>query len=160
MDQQTFTALTQAHMGMVYRLAFHILGSPHDADDVTQEVFLRLLRAGPAFESDEHAKYWLIRVTRNECKRLVRAPWRRHAVALDDLEAVLPWEAPEQPELFQSVLALPPKYRGPLYLFYYEEMSTEQIARALGRSPSTVRTQLSRAREQLRHILKEEWNDD
>lgn len=155
MEQQTFHALAEEYMDMVYRLAFHNLGSPHDADDVTQEVFLRLLRFGPEFESAGHARRWLIRVTVNECKRLIRSPWRRHTVALEDYAAALEWETPEQSELFQAVMALPLKYRAPVYLFYYEGLSTDEIARALNRSPSTVRTQLARAREQLKHILQE-----
>lgn len=160
MEQQTFHALAEEYMDMVYRVACNSLGSSHDADDVTQEVFLRLLRSRTDFESGEHVKHWLLRVTINECKRLTRAPWRRHTVSLDALEGTLQCENPEQSELFKQVMALPSKYRVPLYLFYYEELSTDEIARIVKRSPSTVRTQLYRARQQLREILKEEWSDD
>lgn len=160
MDQETFAALAEEHMDMVYRIAFHDLHSPQDADDVTQEVFLRLLRAAPEFDGADHAKHWLIRVTLNECRRLACSPWRRHTVPLTDCEAVPHWESPEQGELFQTVMGLPRKYRVPLYLYYYEGCRVNEIARLLRRSPSTVQTQLARGREQLKHILTEEWSYD
>lgn len=158
MNQDTFSALADQYMDMVYRVAYHALRSPHDADDVTQEVFLRLLRAGPAFGSEAHAKHWLIRVTLNESKRLLCSPWRRHTAPLADYEASLSWETPEQEDLFQAVMNLPRKYRLPLYLYYYEGYAVREIAQLLRRKPSTVQTQLARGREQLKHILQEEWS--
>lgn len=160
MDKQSFHALAEEHMDMVYRVAYNSLVSPHDADDVTQEVFLRLLRSKTEFESGEHVKHWLLRVTINECRRLTRSPWRRHTVPLDSFEGTLQLETPEQSDLFRQVMALPKKYRVPLYLFYYEELSTEEIARIINRSPSTVRTQLYRARQQLKDTLEEEWSNE
>ena len=71
-----FTILAEGHMDLVYRVALNCVRHPTDADDVTQNVMLRLLRAGPQFESEEHARRWLIRVTANESKRLLSAPWR------------------------------------------------------------------------------------
>ena len=153
MNQDTFSALADQYMDMVYRVAYHALRSPHDADDVTQEVFLRLLRAGPAFESETHAKHWLIRVTLNESKRLLCSPWRRHTAPLADYEASLSWETPEQEDLFQAVMNLPRKYRLPLYLYYYEGYPTADIARMLGVAPATVRSRLNRARKKLKLTL-------
>lgn len=146
-------------MDMVYRVAYNSLKNPHDADDVTQEVFLRLLRTDTEFTDQAHVKHWLLRVAVNECRRLACSPWRRRTVALEDYEATLQWETPQEPDMFRQVMALPAKYRVPLYLFYYEELSTQEIAGVLGRSPSTVRTQLARAREKLKTLLLEEWSD-
>lgn len=160
MDKQTFHALAEEYMDMVYRVAYNSLGSPHDADDVTQEVFLRLLRAKTEFESGKHVKHWLLRVTMNECRRLKCVPWRRHTVSLEGIEGTLQCELPEQSDLLRQVMSLPSKYRVPLYLFYYEELSTEEIARIINRKPSTVRTQLLRARQQLKDILEEEWRNE
>ena len=159
MEQTTFQALAEKYMDSVYRVAYNCLKSPHDADDVTQEVFLRLLRTDTAFQSEAHAKHWLLRVAVNESRRLAGSPWRRHTAALEDYAQTLEWETPQESDLFRQVMALPAKYRVPLYLFYYEELSTQEIAAVLGRSPSTVRTQLSRAREQLKSLLLEEWSD-
>lgn len=159
MRTQTFQALAEKYMDMVYRVAYNSLKNSCDADDVTQEVFLRLLRAKADFENEEHAKHWLIRVALNECRRLACSPWRRHTAALDECAELPQWDTPQESDMFRQVMALPSKYRVPLYLYYYEELTTQEIADVLGRSPSTVRTQLSRAREQLKSLLLEEWSD-
>ena len=136
---------------MVYRLALAQTHSSHDADDVFQEVFLRYLRAAPAFREEEHRKAWLLRVTVNCCKKLHGSFWRRHTVALSE---ALPAQNPEEGELLGLLEGLPPKYRAVLHLYYYEGYATEEIAAILGRSPSTVRSQLSRGRALLRDAWK------
>ena len=156
MDQTTFTHLAETYMDMVYRLACHYLRSPQDADDVTQEVFLRLLRTETAFDGEEHARHWLVRVTLNEAKRLCRSPWRQRTAPLEDFHGTAPLPGEEQRALFEAVMALPRKYRVPLYLYYFEGYGTEEIGAILSRPPSTVQTQLARAREKLRQMWKEE----
>ena len=136
---------------MVYRLALAQTHSSHDADDVFQEVFLRYLRAAPVCREEEHRKAWLLRVTVNCCKKLHGSFWRRHTVALSE---ALPAQNPEEGELLGLLEGLPPKYRAVLHLYYYEGYATEEIAAILGRSPSTVRSQLSRGRALLRDAWK------
>lgn len=155
--QNDFVSLAEQYMDMVFRIAFHDLGSASDADDVTQEVFLRLLRAAPRFDGEAHAKHWLIRVTLNECRRLRLSPWRRRVAPLP--EPADAGEVPEQKELLQAVMTLPRKYRAPLYLHYYEGYSTDEVAKLLGCSPGAIRTQLARGRQQLKNILQEDWSD-
>ena len=92
----------------------------------------------------------------NESRRLLTAPWRRRTVSLEELSAVLPAGREEQVELLEAVLSLPRLYRLPLYLYYYEGYSVEEVGELLGRRPSTVQTQLARGREQLRRKLTEE----
>ena len=77
MENREFELLARQYMDMVFRLAFSYMKSASDADDVTQNVLLRLLRNAKPFESEEHARFWLVRVTVNECKRALRSPWRR-----------------------------------------------------------------------------------
>ena len=136
---------------MVYRLALAQTHSSHDADDVFQEVFLRYLRSTPAFREEEHRKAWLLRVTVNCCKKLHGSFWRRHTVALSE---TLPAQNPEEGELLGLLEGLPQKYRAVLHLYYYEGYATEEIAAILGRSPGTVRSQLSRGRALLRYAWK------
>ena len=136
---------------MVYRLALAQTQSSHDADDVFQEVFLRYLRAAPVFREEEHRKAWLLRVTVNCCKKLHGSFWRRHTVALSE---ALPAQNPEEGELLGLLEGLPQKYRAVLHLYYYEGYATEEIAAILGRSPGTVRSQLSRGRALLRDAWK------
>ena len=155
MKQEAFSALAERYMGLVYRVALNCVGHPADADDVTQNVMLRTFRSAPEFEGEEHARRWLIRVTVNESRRLLTAPWRRRTVALEELEGALPAQPREDLELLEQVLALPAKYRLPLYLYYYEGYSVEEVGRLTGRKASTVQTQLARGRERLKNLLKE-----
>lgn len=136
----------------VYRLAYAMTRSRSDADDVFQEVFLRYLRSAPAFREEEHRKAWLLRVTINCAKKLHAAPWRRRTEPLSEtLEA----PSPEGEALWEELRRLPDKYRTVLHLYYYEDMTTEEIARLLDRSPATVRSQLMRGRDRLRVLLEE-----
>lgn len=141
---------------MVYRLAFARTGTSHDADDVYEEVFLRLLKKKPKFYSEEHRRAWLIRVTINCSNTFLTDLWRKRT---QELPEDLPFQEPEDYELYSSLQQLSAKYRSVIHLFYYEDMSVEEISRLLNRKPSTVRTQLTRAREQLRQLLKEEDYD-
>ncbi|MDD6089126.1 MAG: sigma-70 family RNA polymerase sigma factor [Clostridiales bacterium] len=154
MNNEEFETLAKRHMDMVYRLAFNYMKSASDADDVTQNVLLRLLKNGKPFASGEHARYWLVRVTVNECRRALRSPWRRVGDIGEYAES-LQFETPEHSELFYAVMELPEKYRTAIYLHYYEGYSTKEIAEIIGVPAATVRTRLRRAREQLKTGLKE-----
>ena len=161
MDQGEFTRAVERHQDAVYRVALHALGSPQDADDAVQEVFLRLYTAQKTFESEEHLRRWLLRVTVNWCRDVLRSPWRRRTAPLEgQLPAEPEFEAPEQEALYRAVLSLPERYRLVLGLFYYEELSVKEIAGLLGLEVSAVTTRLSRARKKLKEILGEVWQDE
>ena len=156
MTDKTPEQLVRAYGDMVYRLAYAQTRSRHDADDVFQEVFLRVVQRCPSFDSEAHEKAWLIRVTLNCLKSHWRAAWRRHDVPLDDR---IPCPAPEERALDDALRRLSPKARAAVHLFYFEGYTAEEIARMGGEKPSAVRTRLTRARAQLRDLLKGE-NDD
>lgn len=143
----------EACSDMVYRLAYAKTGSKQDADDVYQEVFLRYLKKRPCFESEEHRKAWMLRVTINCTNSFLSSRWRKNQTELPE---DLPFTDKRQQDLHMELQRLPVKYRDVIHLFYYEELSVEEIGRALRRKPSTVRTQLTRAREMLRRFMKEE----
>ena len=145
--------VVSAYGGMVYRLAFARMGKREDAEEVFQEVFLRYFRREREFRDEEHRRAWLLRVTVNRCSSLWSSPWRRRTVPLDP---ELPAPAREDPALWEALERLSPKYREVIHLFYYEQLSLEEISRVLGRKNATVRSQLTRARAQLRDLLKEE----
>ena len=138
---------------MVYRMAYAQTRSRQDADDIFQEVFLRYHRSAPAFASEAHQKAWLLRVTANCSKSLVLSPWRRRAAPLEDVYA---YTDPEESAVDAALARIPAKYLSVIHLFYYEGYDTEEIGRILGRRPSTVRSQLTRARQKLKELLKEE----
>ena len=141
---------------MVYRLAFARTGTKHDAEDVYEEVFLRFLKKKPEFESEEHRKAWFLRVTVNCSNTFLSSIWQKRTEGLSE---EISFTEKEHQDLHQELQRLPMKYRSVIHLFYYEELSVEEIGRILNRKPATVRTQLTRARELLRGMLKEEDYD-
>lgn len=145
--------IIKTYSNMVYRLAFARTGTKEDADEVYQEVFLRLLKKRPVFESEEHCKAWLLRVTVNCSNTLLASLWKKRTVALEE---DLPFQEKESLELYREISRLPQKYRDVIHLFYYEELSVAEISEFLHRRKSTVRTQLTRARALLKEILEEE----
>lgn len=146
--------LARRYAGDVFRLAYARTGSRADAEDVMQETFVRLLRARPDFAEPEHAKAWLLRVAANCANDWFRAPWRRRERPLED---ALPAPAePEEGGVVEAVLALPAKYRIPIHLYYYEELSVAEIAKIMGKSEGAVKSRLFRARALLRDMLKED----
>lgn len=152
---ETFADAATRHMDMIYRVAYGWLKNTDDANDVTQDVLLELYKTGRAFDSEEHLKNWLVRVTINRCKMLFRAPWRR-TENIDDYAETLRWEEPEHADLFRAVMALDQMYRVPLVLFYCEGYSTAEVAGILGLNENTVSTRLRRAKAKLRDYLEEE----
>ncbi len=152
-----------AHGSSVYLVALAQTRSEHDAQDVAQDVFCRLLTDATAFTGDEHLRAWLLRVTVNRCHELHRMPWRHRVDALDErAELPSPGVGTEDTALaelradpvWQALRKLPEKLRVVALLHYVEEYSTDQIARIVGCAPATVRTRLHRARRQMRQILE------
>ena len=135
----------------LYRTAYLLLGNPHDVQDILQEVLLRYMEKAPDFQSPDHEKAWLLRVTANCCKDCLRFRARHACLDLDALQELLP--APEKRQLVQELYALPAKYRSVLILYYFEGYSAGEIARILGLSENAVRKRLQRAREALKKEL-------
>lgn len=155
MTDQRFRETVELYGDMVFRLAYSYLKNRADAEDVMQEVLLKLYVEPREFESADHEKHWLLRVAANECKKLLRSPWRRRTDPLDEAAEAAAFDRPAQSELFRQVMALPPKYRAAVYLHYYEGYSVKEIGELLGAKASTVQTWLMRARGQLKTKLKE-----
>ena len=145
---------------MVYRLAYARMQNRHDADDIFQEVFLRYIRRAPVFESYEHGKAWFLRTTINCCKNMWMSAWRRKTTALTDAEEqpVL-YDTEEAQMLAEALAALPVKYRTVLHLYYYEELTAEEISRIQQIPAGTVRMQLSRGRTMLKDALLKEQGE-
>lgn len=150
---------------MVYRIAYTRLGNPEDAEDVSQNVFLRFFKANKSFDSEEHLKAFLIRIAINCANSYVKSLWVKHRKFTEEItqeqDLVSDDDISEQAEagetkreILKAVSSLPPKYREVIYLFYYEDMTTEQIAKTLRKKDGTVRCHLTRAREMLKELLK------
>jgi len=140
-----------AYKDDVYRLALSYTRSVQEAEDVCQSVFLKLMEhtVTPGKE-----RAWLMQVTANTCRSLLRSGWWRRTAPLEECSAA----APEgHSEVYRALMALPPKYRVVLYLHYYECSSTAEIGKLLRLSRSAVTTRLSRGRKMLKEMLREAY---
>lgn len=152
------TLVVEKYFDMVYRLARKIAGADK-ADDAVQNVFMRYMRHYTEFESEEHIKAWLIRVTYNCCNSELKNTWQQRTEGFGDDERNIalasdPHELIEDSGITQAVDKLPPKYRTVIHLYYYEEYSTREIAELTNQKEATVRTLLNRGRKRLEKILK------
>ena len=153
MNHEELEQLVREYGPSIYRLAYARTGSRSDAEDVMQDVFLKLLRAKPQFRDEEHCRAWLLRVTANRAADLYRSAWRRRTQPLADEQSGREPE-PEAGDVLEAVLSLPAQYRTAVHLFYYEELSVAEIAAILHQSEGAVKTRLHRARAMLRDKLK------
>lgn len=149
-----FSYIAQQYMDTVFRVAFSSLKNRADADDITQNVLLKLYRYEGDFQSEAHMKNWLIRVTINECKSAVRSLWRQ-TENIEDYVNSLSMPTQEHSELLEAVLKLPKKYCTAIYLHYYEGYSAAEMAELLSVPEATVYTHLKRGRERLKTMLTE-----
>lgn len=124
MDKHEAERLVEEYGDMVFRLAYAKTGNRQDAEDVTQEVFLRLLRKAPEhFNSGDHAKHWLLRVTLQRANDPFRARARRRELPLEAAEELKAQEREEPGETLTAVMTLPEELRIPIHLYYYEDLS-------------------------------------
>ena len=148
--------VVDAYAAMVYRLALTRVRTVPDAEDVFQEVFLRYFEKERTFENEEHRKAWLIRVTINCSKKWLCSAWMKRTVPLDES---LPFPQQQDRDVYFAVLELPAQYRTVIHLHYYERMPVEEMAQVLSISESAVKSRLYRARNLLREMLKEEFDE-
>lgn len=141
-----------SHAGRMYRIAYALLLSAHDAEDAAAEVFARFLRKMPVFKNAEHEKAWFLRVTVNVCRDMLRRRAVRSYTPLEEIAEITPAEQKDA-RVLESVLALPEKFRVCVLLHYFEGFRVEEIARILHLSPSAVKMRLSRARDMLKTAL-------
>ena len=142
----------KTHGDTVYRLALCRMRNAADAEDVYQDVFLRLFGQDTADWDAERVKAWLIRATLNRCADLYRFRLRRPTLPLEEV-ADIAADNGEAAALWEAVGRLPDKLRVPVHLHYGEGYSTEEIAALLSVPPATVRTRLHRARGKLKEML-------
>ena len=152
-SDETISRIVETYSPMLLRLACTRLDDPADAEDIVQEVFLKLLTARPLFRDSEHEKAWLIRTTLHRASDLRRSAARRN-VPLEEAAQAAASQAGS--ELLTAVRALPEPYSAVIHLYYYEGYSIKEIAKLLGVPTPTVGTRLARGRERLRRLLKED----
>lgn len=158
--RQSVQELAEKYQNNLFAIAFNICKNKEDAEDVVQDTFIQYHTIKKNFESEQHIRAWLIRVTINKAKNMNHTFWRKNKMSIEDYMETLVFETSESETLFETVMKLPEKYRIVIHLFYYEDYSVREIANVLRISESNVKVRLSRGRSILKEQLKEEWNDD
>ena len=152
-SEQEINRAIDRYADTVRRLCMIHLKNYADTEDIFQTVFLKYALSSVAFENEEHERAWIIRVTINACKDLLKSFFRSRTTSLDTLMAQAAPAAPEHREVLEAVLSLPQKYRDVIYLHYYEGYSAPQISKILGKNVNTIYTLLARSRQMLRERL-------
>lgn len=153
-DEEVF--VIKRNSDMVYRLAYAQMKNKDDADDVYQEVFYRYIKKMPAFESREHERAWFIRVTLNCSKTSLTSFWKTKTVPIDENIEFPQTDKEDLSFALKKLKKINKKYTAVIHLFYYEDLTTSQIADALNLSEGNVRMLLTRARRELKKILERE----
>ena len=152
MDSEKLADLFRKYGDDVFRLAYSYLGSRADGEDVCQSVFLKLAE-GKTVLLPGREKSWLLTCAANLCKSQLRSFWRRNVGELDE---TLPFREQSDQELWDAVMALPPKYRAVIHLYYWEGYDQGEIGEILNISRTAVQTRMSRARDMLRKELSDD----
>ena len=143
---------------LIYRVAFSQVKNHADAEDITQEVFLKIIRHDMRYQSMEHERAWIVRVTVNLCRDLLKSKWHKTSVSMEEVSETQRGSCKNfteiQDDMMWAVLQLPEKYRNCLYLFYYEDYSIKEIAQSLEMPENTVKTNLKRGRQALKEFLE------
>ncbi len=152
-----FGAFYERHWKYVYRLCFVYMKNEHDAEDCAEDVFVKVMTGGFSFEDEVHEKKWLAVTAGNLCKDRLKSYGRRNVDSLDDEDApdVAAPEPEDRSEVMDAVLKLSPVHKDVVLMYYFLGYSTDEIAKALSRPPSTVRNQLRDARKALEKYLRE-----
>lgn len=151
MTQKEITQIYNRQVETVYRVCFSFMKNRTEAEDMTQETFLRLIKSGKQFENERHERAWLIVTASNLCKDTLKNWYRRH----EDIEEYLHLEGASgvSNPVLEAVLELPEEYKDAVYLYYYEGYSTSEIAVHCRCAEGTIRSRLSRAKKKLLQTL-------
>ena len=159
-SEQEVNRAVECYSDMILRLCMVYLKHPQDAEDIFQTVFLKYALDDKVFESEEHEKAWMIRVTANACKDVLKSLFRSRTVPLEEAADCIAEMDEEQSRVLQEVRALPKDYREVIYLHYYEGYTAPEIAGILRKNPNTVYTHLRRAKDLLRERLGGETDEE
>ena len=152
-SEQEVNAAIERYADTVKRLCMVHLKNEADTEDIFQTVFLKYALSSVSFESEEHKKAWLIKVTLNACKDLLRSFFRGCTVSIEQAEALLPPITQQNKDVLEAVLSLPQRYRDVVYLHYYEGYTAPEIGRITGKNTNTIYTLLNRSKQMLRQAL-------
>ena len=148
--------LLDAYGNSILRLAYSYLHNMADAEEIVQDTLVQYLQEAPAFHDANHEKAWCLRVAGNLAKNRIKYNAIRNADELN--EELIDEQREDLSFVWEAVKSLPVKYREVIHLFYHEGYTTAEIAGILQMKEATVRSNLSRGREQLKTVLKEAYD--
>lgn len=152
-EEASYQAIYERNSNIVWHICVTFLKNPHDAEDALQETFLKLIQSEKKFESAEHEKAWLIVTTKNICKNMLKSWWRKNE-EIENHEEKIITSAYEIDSTLQVVMNLPNKYKVPIYMYYYLDYDSAQIASILHIPKSTIRCYLRKARMRMKEMLQ------
>jgi RNA polymerase sigma-70 factor (ECF subfamily) len=155
MKEKNVEKIVRKYADLVYRVALTMLKNKDDAEDIFQEVFMKVCSGNVKFFSEEHEKAWIIRVTKNQCLDFLKRSCNKNKSELD--ENISDKDTDDNSYVFNEVMKLPEKFRLVIYLFYYEGYKINEIAKMLDENESTLKSRLVKARALLKESLKEEF---
>ncbi len=162
---EDFEGFYLRHYQAIYRLCYAFMKNQQDAEDCTEDAFVRAITSDAMFENERHERAWLARAAMNICKDKLKHWWRQKVSDIDSAPEIRDEKAEKDAtfrDIREQVMELPDKYKEVVWLHYFEGYSTDEIASILARPPSTVRNQLRDARSKLKHLLRiqEEMTDE
>ena len=160
MSENEFITIVKRNNQRIYLIALSYTKNSTDAEDIMQNVFMKLWKHNKSFEDDEHIAKWLTMVCINECKDYIKNPFRKRNLPIEEAINISTVDKTENIDLFKAVMSLPTKERTIIHLFYYEDMSIIDISDILKIKESAVKTRLFRARQKLKTLLGDEWNNE
>ncbi len=162
MTKEKYIDAVNSYSDSLFRIAYSYCKNKQDAEDAVQNTFLKFYTLNKNFDSDEHMKNYLIKMTVNNCKHIFKTPWKKVVLLEeykdDDYYTMdnMDWHY----EIYKAVMSLPHKYRLVVHLYYYEEYSVKEISELIDEKETTVQTRLMRGRNRLKTLLKEVWQDE
>ena len=144
---------------MLFRYALMMLGTTQDAEDVVQDTLLTYWQKAPEFNNKDHEKAWLLTVTANRCRDLLRKRMRREEISLENVAEIaeITIESTVDSSILEALVQLPEKYKKVLYLYYVEEYRVDEIAGIIGRTTSAVKMRLKKGRQLLGEQYRKEF---
>ena len=152
--EQRYNEIVENYSDMIFRIAYQYLFNKYDAEDIVQEVFVKLLTKRVIFKYEDHIKSWMIRVTINQCLDYKKSLTKKSTVLIENME--IPFEQKEG-EILEELQLLKEDERNVLYLYYYEGYKIKEIAKILKQKQNTINSKLTRARKKLKEIMEVEY---
>ena len=152
--EQRYNEIVENYSDMIFRIAYQYLFNKYDAEDIVQEVFVKLLTKRVIFKDEEHIKSWLIRVTINQCLDYKKSLTKKSTVTIENMEITF---KQKEGAILDAIQLLKEDERNVLYLYYYDGYKLKEIAKILKQKQNTINSKLTRARKKLKEIMEVEY---